>query len=380
MNKNKQKELAITILGGGNIGTLLAADIARDGVHSVRILTSSPYNWSNQIEVVTRTGEVNFTGRVEYITDDPKKIIPESDIIISTLPSHVFPEYLKKIEHFIKPGTWLGFMPGSGGGEFYSKELISQGCKLFGFQRVHGIARIKKYGSSVYDLGRKNMLYLSSIPTDCGPDIVSFFSKLLKIRCTLLPNYLNVTLTPSNPILHTSRIYTLFRTFRDDEYWANNVEFYSDWSNDASEILFSCDEELQQLCRALPELDLTRVKSLKEHYESDTPEKLTKKLRSIEAFKNIKAPMVQLPGGYRPDLESRYFLEDFPYGLCIIKGFCEITGVPTPAIDIVLKWYERIIGTEFYNEDRFDGNDLQYLPIPMNFGLKDKADIYRFYK
>jgi len=46
-------------------------------------------------------------------------------------------------------------MPGSGGVELISQDVLDNGSFIFGFQRVHGIARIKEYGKSVYSLGKK---------------------------------------------------------------------------------------------------------------------------------------------------------------------------------------------------------------------------------
>lgn len=40
----------ITVIGGGNIGTLMAAEAANKG-HKVTIYTSKPELWQNKIEV-----------------------------------------------------------------------------------------------------------------------------------------------------------------------------------------------------------------------------------------------------------------------------------------------------------------------------------------
>ena len=40
----------ITVIGGGNIGTLMAAEAANKG-HNVTVYTSKPYKWGNSIDV-----------------------------------------------------------------------------------------------------------------------------------------------------------------------------------------------------------------------------------------------------------------------------------------------------------------------------------------
>ena len=72
----------------------------------------------------------------------------------------------------------------------------------------------------------------------------------------------------------------------------------------------------------------------------------------VEAFKGIPAPMKSLSprtspslggdrgglGSYVPDFQSRYFTEDFPYGLRIIQDLARKHQVNTPTIDQVLAW------------------------------------------
>jgi hypothetical protein len=280
---------------------------------------------------------------------------------------------------FIKAETIIGIMPGSGGSEFICKELTKKGCILFGFQRVHGISRIKEYGKSVYDLGKKNELFIGAIPIEKTEYICNIMENMLGMKCNPLPNYLNVTLTPSNPILHTTRLYTMFNDYIAGTYWNNIINFYEDWTDKTSEVLFSCDDELQRMCTLIYGLDLSGVKSLKEYYESETPKKMTEKIKSIIPFRGIKAPMIKTEKGFVPDFSSRYFLEDFPYGLCIIKGFCDIAEIDTPCIDEILMWFERIFEVEYYVNGKFEGKDLKYLPLPKNYGLNSIEDIISYY-
>ena len=167
-------------------------------------------------------------------------------------------------------------------------------------------------------------------------------AELLDMPCAKLPGYLNVTLTPSNPVIHTSRLYTLFQDYAAGKYYDRVPLFYEEWDEDSSRLLLECDGEVQQICKALPAFDLQEVKSLKRHYESNTAEELTRKIRSIEGFQGIKTPMVPKDGGYIPDLDSRYFTADFSYGLSILRQIGEFAGVATPAMTRISGWYEKI--------------------------------------
>lgn len=82
--------------------------------------------------------------------------------------------------------------------------------------------------------------------------------------CEPLPDYLNLTLTPSNPILHTTRLMTLFKDYVPGKIVYSSVPlFYEEWSDETTELLFKCDAEVQGLCHELKVFDLSEVKSLR---------------------------------------------------------------------------------------------------------------------
>ena len=160
--------------------------------------------------------------------------------------------------------------------------------------------------------------------------------------CKTIPCMLNLTLTPSNPILHTSRLYSLFRNWNEGVTYDSVPLFYEEWDDAASEVLIAMDAEEQAICRALPEFYLDYVKSLREYYEAPTVEKMTKKICSIQAFKGLTTPVVQGGDGVVPDLRSRYFTADFSFGLSIIQQVGRMADVKTPVINTVMDWYRGI--------------------------------------
>ena len=99
------------------------------------------------------------------------------------------------------------------------------------------------------------------------------------------------------------------------------------------------DEEFQKLCCKVG----VKIPSVLDYYESTDAVSLTRKLRSIVAFQTIKAPMKQTEKGFVPDFESRYFTEDFPYGLQIVKDLAQTHQIETPVIDRVLLWGNKLI-------------------------------------
>lgn len=64
-------------------------------------------------------------------------------------------------------------------------------------------------------------------------DMISIFD----MPCKSLPNYLSVTLTPSNSIFHTSRLYSLFKNWHEGITYSRNIMFHEEWNDEVSEIM-----------------------------------------------------------------------------------------------------------------------------------------------
>ena len=48
--------------------------------------------------------------------------------------------------------------------------------------------------------------------------------------------------------------------------------------------------------------------------------------------------MIKIDGGWIPDINSRYFTEDFPYGLYFIKKLAEKSNLQIPIINKIYNW------------------------------------------
>lgn len=341
--------ISITILGGGNIGTLLAAELSTKA--NVTVYSSRPDEWANTIGVFNSDDELIFHGSTISVTHDINCALKTAQYIFITLPSFMFEDVAKQIEGLVTGNQTIFIVPGSGGAEFAFKKLIDKGVTLVGFQRVHCIARIKEYGRSVYALGRKKQIELASIPSHVSRDMCKVIGDLLSMPCVSLNNYLCLTLTPSNPILHTSRLFSLFWNNAQIKGFSRNPLFYEEWDDKSSEILIKMDEELQVLCNAIP-LDLREVVPLTAYYESFTAQSMTKKIRSIQAFKGLRSPVTKDNDGFfKPDFSSRYFISDFDFGLKIICDIANIFNVDVPTMRMVLNWY---FETTDYNRKTFN--------------------------
>ena len=354
----------ITVIGGGNIGTQFACMCASRGA-KVTVYTSRPGDFSETIEIIDEEDRIT-EGRIAEATADIGKALDGAQLVIITYPAFKLKEAADKMEPFVKPGLELLMVPGTGGAEYAFQKLLDKGVILNGLTRVPTVARLERYGKRVRCEGLRDELFIASVPSGNAKKAARFMEELWGIPCTVLPNYLSVTLTPSNPILHTTRLRTLFEDYEEGKVYDRNPLFYGEWSEESSKLLLACDEQLQNICAEIDEMDLTQVRSLKIHYESPDAPSLTRKLRSIRSLHNLKSPMKEEGGGWTPDFDSRYFTADFPYGLAIIEELADITGVAAPDIRETMSWYRNVTG----NTER--------LSLP-DYGIRTKEDIYKFY-
>lgn len=354
----------IAIIGGGNIGTQFACVCAAKG-YSVNVYSSKPELYDGTLEIIDENNEIT-TGKLNIITSDIGKAVDDCRILIVTHPAFLLKKVADDLLPYIKEDIVILVLPGTGGAEFSFSECIKKGATLAGLQRVPSVARIEQYGKRVRCEGLRPELYLASIPSGKADDLSEFISSLWCIPCKALPNYLSVTLTPSNPILHTSRLRTLFADYKEGKVYDRNPLFYGEWSDDSSKLLIACDQELQDMIKLMDKMDLSAVKSLKIHYESDTIEAMTKKLSSIKSLHNLGSPMIKVSGGFIPDFKSRYFTADFPYGLAIIEELAALLGFSAPNIKDTMDWYRKVTG----DTNRLDLAD---------YGIRTLEDIYELY-
>ena len=356
----------ITIIGAGNIGTQIATHCAFKG-HCVTMFTSKYDLISKTLNIVNELGETTLSGDIACATDDAKLAFGDADLVFVTVPAFHMQKTAKTLLPYIKAGAKICLVPGSGGGEFAFKECIDKGCVLFGLQRVPSVARLVEYGKTVCATGYRDELFVASIPTSYTKECADIISGIFDMKCSVMPSYLNITLIPSNPILHTTRLKTIFSDYYAGKTYDNVPLFYEGWTDESSSLLLACDNEVQNICKALDIFDLSFVKSLKIHYESEDAQQLTRKITSIKSFKGLKTPCVESENGFAPNLDSRYFTADFSFGLTILIQIADFLNLPCPNMKETMAWYDEIS----LQKERFNFAD---------YCIKNLDDFIAFYK
>lgn len=361
------KQKIITVIGGGNVGHAIAGYTKLYNSNNVvRVLTRSPDRWSHNFTCYMSEGNKDntFNVNLDMITDDYQKAIKNSEIIMLTVPHFATKEIINKIKNVVSKSQVVMGIPAGAGFDWITKDLQ---CNVIGMQRTPFVSRIVTYGKSVNIAGIRpiNKVAVKESDTNCKFLLPNILEYILGAKFELLNNFLECTLTNSNPLLHPSRYTTRLSRWKHETPYKSPLYFYADWDDEASKLYVQVDNELQNIRHTLP-VALNNITTVYEHYESNSIEGITNKIKSIQSLKNVMFSMIRKPEGYYIDWESRYFSEDILYGLLPIIEIANLCGVPVPYMQKMAAW-------------GIENADLQYnkesLPLPQNYGILSKEDL-----
>ena len=322
--------MKICICGGGGLGHVCAGVLASQKNVELNILSGHPENWQTIITVTDLNGK-QYVAKIKKVSSKPEEVIAGQDIILLCLPGYLIEKTLRDIKPYIGNAA-VGTVVSSTGFFFFAHDILGENAKLFGFQRVPFISRVIDYGKTANLLGYKSSLAAVLENVENPEDFRKELERLFITPVTLLNSFYEVALSNSNPILHTGRLYTMFHG-RENEVFDHNILFYKEWTDEASQMLIDMDAEFFQL---LDKLGVHTLPTLLDYYESTDAASLTRKITSIPAFQTIISPMKQAEGGWVVDLGSRYFMEDFPFGL---RWIVETANIQSIKMEITQKVY-----------------------------------------
>ncbi len=371
------RPLNVTVCGAGRTGHLNAALFARQPDVSVTWLTGDRVlaraGAPDGIAIHWPDGTIE-TGHPGRITDDARAVA-EADIVVLTVPAQARDAVMARIAPHLahdKP-VFVGAIPGFCGFDWLAGRHLGQRANVvpWGLKDVPHTAHERHLGRSIRVGGAKERL---SVATAAGvdprlqEDLRARLESLFAVPVDLLADYLEITLTPGNPIMHSAVIYGLIgpygqwhgRPLPEDLCW------WSDCPELGAYFLERMDAENQRLKATIEVrlgIDLASVKPLKteiiEAYGeqiADTGTMLSV-LRSNRAYAGISAPLVHdaTLGGPVIDRASRAFSEDIAFGLTLLVGMADRLHVDVPHMREVLTWCRSYMG------DR-QGSALDYVP------------------
>eukprot|EP00567_Pseudictyota_dubia_P018545 CAMPEP_0197432056 /NCGR_PEP_ID=MMETSP1175-20131217/179_1 /TAXON_ID=1003142 /ORGANISM="Triceratium dubium, Strain CCMP147" /LENGTH=417 /DNA_ID=CAMNT_0042960045 /DNA_START=175 /DNA_END=1428 /DNA_ORIENTATION=+ len=393
--------MKVLLCGGGNAIHVLTSYIGSLPDVSVCILSLFPgeaqrfedaLDDERGIRCENDLGSEPIYGKPAMISSDPAAVVPGSDVVILALPSFTHGDYLDKIKPHLKPGVIIGSMPGQSGFDLCARSILGSdfvdASSLFALETLPWACRIVKYGQSVQVLGTKTEIGAVIAPPkgQSLEDVLSILQKLVGPKPVIKAssNFLAVTLMNPNTV-HPTISYGFYRDKDLTKPFDEAPVFYQGVDERTGEMLSQVSDEVMQvrdvLLKRYPSLDLSSMLHIRDvllRYYSD---KLGDKtnvytmLKTSAAHRGLVHPMreVDTPQGkkYLPDFKYRYFTEDLPCGMVVIRGIAELAGVATPTLDEVITWCQTVMGSEFLVNGKLCGKDLHLTRCPQVYGFTD---------
>lgn len=393
----------ISIIGGGNSTHSLIPLLSNDG-HTVNLLTRNPNQWSKTItmEYTDPNGKIisTLSGNLNIVSKNPEDIIPQSEIIILSLPVSTYRILLNKIAPFIDrtKKVIIGTLYGQGGFNWMVDEIKNQynleNIIYFASGLLPWITRTKEYGKKGINYGPKSVNviaiepkrefdYLSRIILD---GICYSFFKTGKYH--LADNFLSLTLSVDNQVIHLSRLYGLYKKFGGK--WKNFEDipfFYRDYDESSANFLRALDKDFSKIRKGIEKsfpnkkfqymLDYLALERLS--YNSAN-EDIKKSFINSKTLGQIPTPTILNDDKmYVFDKNHRFFTDDLYYGLLVYKWFADQLKIGTKTIDEIIYWAQDYIGDKILEDGKINiekiSTEKKYkYGIPSVYGFKQILD------
>lgn len=335
----------IAVLGGGNGGHAIAADLTCKGF-DVRVFS----RWPEEFKALRDRGGIDFTdpsggrfvpfnrvcGRIEEVLDG-------AEVILFTVPAIAHDYYAEASAPYLKPDQIVVLNPGSTGGALaFRKRLkdvestwngpICETSTLTYICRLVGPAKVK-----VTSRSRVQFAALPGARTgECFQAFKELFPDAIEKRNVLETslNNINAVLHPPGMILNAGWI----------EYSRGNFSYYCEGTTPAvAKVIETIDQERMALCQ---KLGTSSERFLDFFYKAGSTSEqayrsgsVYRALQESEPNRFIRAP---------ESLSYRFLSEDIPFGIVPMACLGRMLGIDTPIIDVLINLASLVNETDYW--------------------------------
>lgn len=331
------------------------------------------------------------SGEIVEASNNASELFHDADYVVFCMPVHKYRIALHNIAPYLNKDkeVFLCTLYSQGGWNWMVDEIKKvyglPNVVTFAFGLIPWICRIKEYGHSAVVYGvSKTANFAAVYPNHYFKQITEELirpicnNKIVHERVEQSPNFISLTLSADNQIIHTSRCLGLYKVYGikwdkiEDVPW-----FYKDWDDLSADILKSVDAEYTEIRNGFrnlfPEMDFTYMRNYMELEQFGYNSEITDIKESFSALGTLDAiatPVAQSEdGGWQIDKTHRFFLDDIFYGNCIAKWMADQFGIDTPTINEILRWAQLVRGENIISKDNHLLVDSPDLVIPYKTGI-----------
>mgnify|MGYP001825714706 FL=1 len=326
--------MKITIIGAGNGGKAMAADMTLAG-HSVTLFEFPQFK--ENVEAIKEKGGIDLCGvgrkgfaKLHSITSDIEEALAETEMIVNVMSAFGHKASAKACAPHLKNGHTIILNPGSTLGsleylQVLQEEKVSADVKIADVHTLTYAAR--GTGADVRILLEVKKLWLAAFPAKDTPEVLDKFKQLFPLT-EAATNVLDVGLNNGNPIAHPGP--ALLNAGRV-EYSKGEIYHYKEGiTPHVANVVKALDDERLSLCKKMGYPAISTVERMLMMGYGTTTSSLYDAYNTSPVFCGehpIKGPH---------NIMDRYYVEDTMYGLVTWSSLGRSIGVPTPTMDAVI--------------------------------------------
>ena len=338
----------ILIIGTGNVGTAMAADLTLKG-HKITMLKTTNKSNNMHYKEIEKNNSIIFKDinkkevevKINKITDDCDEAFKEPpQIIILCIQTNYHEEILKKIVKYLNESQILILEPG-----YLSTAYILKYCDKRNLPVIVE-AESSPLDCRIFDNGKVNVLFknvrnpIGVYPKKKAEETLNIL-KQLKYNFILLESVIEAALHNPNLIVHTiGAIMSIPRIeYSKGEYWMYKEVFTpSIWN-----LVEKLDIEKMQILKKLKLKEMKYVEACKFRNSEDLNVDAKEIFFNYALNSSPKGPSVS---------NSRYITEDVSQGLVLLESLGLILQVPTPICTSLIELAGACLMSDFRNKGR----------------------------
>jgi opine dehydrogenase len=310
----------------------MAAVMAMRG-HSVNILKLGNSMHVENFHAMQQSGELHLTGiegegsfRLDRVTTDPAKVIPDSELILVYYVANYHPLVASAIGPYLNGRQTVVLNPGYCGSLIFSKAMQSAGrtdLPLFAeFETLPYSSRITSPG--VVSIVSRNVRHpFATYPAGRAGEMIAHFGEVLG-ECVPRRHILEVALHNPNVVIHT--IGVLMNAALVESKQKRFAMYLDGFSPSIWKMVLKLDNEKMDVLEKLAAPRISYFDEFKLRTFEDT---------AIDSRAGFHHYASEAPDGPFT-VDHRYVTEDVPMGLGLLHSLGKAVGVATPVCDSLL--------------------------------------------
>ncbi|GBU10914.1 octopine dehydrogenase [Erysipelotrichaceae bacterium] len=345
--------MEITIIGAGNGGSAMAADLKIKGHHVSLLKTSSKGDLrhfttirSNNNTITLEEKNQSSSVQLDVVTTDiSEALTPLTEVVIIFIPTTFHQDIIRRIVPFLRKKQIIMLQPGYLGTAFFLKYAHHLDLTIVEAESSPLDCRITKPG--LVTVSFRNVCNpIGVYPVSNGPLVLEKLESF-GYNFKLLKSVVESALHNPNLIVHTiGGIMSIPRIdYSNGEYWMYKEVF----SPRVWNLVEQLDSEKMLVLEKLGFEPLSYLEACKiRNSPADSSESAKSIFDHYAQFDSIKGPLVS---------NSRYITEDVPQGLVLLESLGAYLGVETPICSSLIT----IAGSFLEIDYRLDSRSLDTL-------------------